>query len=127
MNLPLILFSPLYLENGQLQNYKRKLSYFWIIQSGVGVAGTVLNSFVLWIFYKERQGLNTSINTMTRCSFSSNIYVNKHISIISYLFDYFSSIIIWQRDISSVQVQGVSFSIFQRQSGPEARLIWSCF
>ena len=38
-------------------------------QSGVGIMGTVLNSFVLWIFWKERQSLNTSINTMTRLKF----------------------------------------------------------
>ena len=61
--------SPPYLETEEIRIYKQKLSYFWMAQSGVGIAGTVLNSFVLWIFWKERQSLNTSINTMTRWSF----------------------------------------------------------
>ena len=65
-NWNLSLPSPPYLEVEEIKNYKQKLSYFWLAQSGVGIAGTVLNSFVLWIFWKERQSLNTSINTMTR-------------------------------------------------------------
>ena len=64
--LTLILLSPPYLDAEEIKDYKQKLSYLWLAQSGVGVVGTVLNSFVLWIFWKERQSLNTSINTMTR-------------------------------------------------------------
>ena len=29
--------------------------------------GMALNSFVLYVFYNDRQHLNTSVNTMTRC------------------------------------------------------------
>ena len=64
--LTLVLLSPPYLDAEEIKDYKQKLSYLWLAQSGVGVVGTVLNSFVLWIFWKERQSLNTSINTMTR-------------------------------------------------------------
>ena len=68
----MITHSPPYQEAEEIKKYKRKLSFYWMAQSGVGIAGTILNTFVLWIFYKERQSLNTSINTMTRSSFPRN-------------------------------------------------------
>lgn len=39
-------------------------SSLWLGWSMVGLIGGVLNSFVLFIFWKERQSLNSSVNTM---------------------------------------------------------------
>ena len=40
------------------------LARFWKINSGLGIVGTVLNSFVLYIFYIERHSMVTSVNAM---------------------------------------------------------------
>ena len=70
---------------------RHKISYMWLVQGGLGLVGAsdtiatlqiadyvnvnvilqvgmALNSFVLYVFYNDRQHLNTSVNTMTRCS-----------------------------------------------------------
>lgn len=41
------------------------LSRNWLLLSLLGILGTILNSFVLRVFYKNRNALQTSINTMT--------------------------------------------------------------
>ena len=43
---------------------KHKLSYYWLLQSFIGLIGTILNSFVLNIFVKEKRSLATSVNFM---------------------------------------------------------------
>ena len=43
---------------------KHKLAKFWLMQSVMGLVGTFLNSFHLFIFYKERKSLWTSVNAM---------------------------------------------------------------
>lgn len=40
------------------------LSFFWGVQSGIGIIGLALNLIVLVVFYKARHSLWTSINTV---------------------------------------------------------------
>ena len=40
------------------------LSYVWILQSGVSLVGTILNTISLYIFYRERHLLWSSVNAM---------------------------------------------------------------
>ena len=62
-----VLFSPRYFETEGGHPYR----YLWLCQSFVGLIGTGLNSFVLSIFWTERQSLNTTINAMIWYSYHS--------------------------------------------------------
>ena len=54
--------SPSYLDNPEVKRHP--YSFIWLCWSIVGLIGTGLNSFVLFTFWKERQSLNTTVNTM---------------------------------------------------------------
>ena len=43
---------------------RRRLAPLWLLQSGVGLVGSGLNTFILFIFYQERTSLLPSVNTM---------------------------------------------------------------
>ena len=43
---------------------RRRLAPLWLLQSGVGMVGSGLNTFILFIFYQERTSLLPSVNTM---------------------------------------------------------------
>ena len=43
---------------------RRRLAPLWLLQSGVGLVGAGLNTFILFIFYQERTSLLPSVNTM---------------------------------------------------------------
>ena len=43
---------------------EHKLYYLWPLLSAFGMVGTVLNSYVLFVFYSERHSLVTSVNAM---------------------------------------------------------------
>ena len=40
------------------------LDAMWPLQSLIGILGTLLNSFLAYVFYHERQALSTSVNMM---------------------------------------------------------------
>lgn len=40
------------------------LDALWPLQSLIGILGTILNSFLAYVFYHERQALSTSVNMM---------------------------------------------------------------
>ena len=42
-------------------------TYWWQALSGLGVVGTILNSFLLHTFFIERKGMATSVNAMICC------------------------------------------------------------
>ena len=43
---------------------RHKFSHLWLVQSGVGIVGTLLNGIVLQFFYKEGKSLISSVNAM---------------------------------------------------------------
>ena len=43
---------------------EHKLYYLWPLLSAFGMVGTVLNSYVLFVFYSGRHSLVTSVNAM---------------------------------------------------------------
>ena len=43
---------------------KYKFSHLWLVQSGVGVIGMLMNGGVLHFFYNERKALFSSVNSM---------------------------------------------------------------
>ena len=55
-------FSPRHLNTPEVKSHP--YSYLWLGWSLMGLIGTGLNSFVLSIFWTERQSLNTTVNTM---------------------------------------------------------------
>ena len=40
------------------------LDTMWLLQSLFGILGTLLNSFLAYMFYQERQAFATSVNVM---------------------------------------------------------------
>ena len=40
------------------------LDTLWLLQSLIGILGTLLNSFLAYVFYHERQAFATSVNVM---------------------------------------------------------------
>ena len=43
---------------------KNKFSHLWLVQSGVGIIGMLMNGVVLQFFYRERKSLISSVNAM---------------------------------------------------------------
>ena len=54
------------MKDNEEDDRDNRLVHLWLGQSVMGIMGSVLNSFVLYTFYTERQSLHTSVNAMTR-------------------------------------------------------------
>ena len=62
-NCLLLIFS-LHLERGGRKRFHH-LAWVWMVDSTIGIIGIFSNSWVLKIFYDERDNLISSVNTMT--------------------------------------------------------------
>ena len=51
-------------HNNQKSRLHHHLDAMWPLQSLIGILGTLLNSFLAYVFYHERQALSTSVNMM---------------------------------------------------------------
>ena len=57
-----IVFS--FMDDNLLIHGKAKFSHLWLVQSGVGIIGMLMNGVVLHFFYNQRKSLVSSVNAM---------------------------------------------------------------